>query len=492
MDVKNDNIMSQSIKRNFVYNTLLNVSSVIFPLITAPYVARVLEPNGVGLFNFIISYAGYFSLFAVLGIPTYGVREVAKLRGNQKGLQKLVSELISIAFISTFFVSVAYILTIIVIGKLSENSLLFLVAGITIYFAPFKINWYYQGLEKFGFITFRSIVVRTLSVICLFLFVKGKSDLIIYITINALGGFLADLWNYIKMWKSGVHPFFTIKGLIPHLKPLWFLFASTIAISIYTVLDTLMLGFIKDYSEVGYYNNASHITKSVLMVITSLSTVSIPRFSYYIKNKEIGMANSLTNKCISFVLFLAFPLCAGLMCIAPVFVPWFFGEHFYGAIIPLMIMSLLLIAIGISNITGIQIMVGMGLDKYFLRTILIGTILNFTMNCIFIPLMGANGASISSVIAEFSISGVMLYVIYTRTQIRINVWKDALKSFIGAILFFPLLWIVPKDLPALLYIILFSGLCGVVYWFSQQLLKNQTLLNFQESTLSIIKNKISV
>ena len=172
----------KSIKLNFVYNVLLNVSTVIFPLITAPYVARVLEPDGVGLFNFAGTYAGYFALVALLGIPTYGVREVSKLREDKRGLAKLVSEMMSIAFITTIVVSTIYLLSLGIVGQLKENFILFLLAGFAVYLAPFKINWYYQGLEEFGFITLRSLIIRVLSIICLFLFVREKNDLIIYIT----------------------------------------------------------------------------------------------------------------------------------------------------------------------------------------------------------------------------------------------------------------------------------------------------------------------
>ena len=169
--------MAGSIKKNAFYNVLLNISQVIFPLITAPYVSRVLEPDGVGLFNFANTYAGYFALVALLGIPTYGVREVAKARDDKESLSMLVSQLMTIAVMTTVVVSAVYLITIAVVGQLTENYIIFLLAGFVIYLAPFKINWYYQGLEEFGFITMRSLILRTLGIICLFVFVRTKSDL---------------------------------------------------------------------------------------------------------------------------------------------------------------------------------------------------------------------------------------------------------------------------------------------------------------------------
>lgn len=481
--------MPKSIKKNFLYNVLLNISSIIFPLVTSPYVARVLEPDGIGLYNFANTYANYFALVALLGMPIYGVREVAKVRDEKALLTNLISQLMTISIISTCLITAFYVLSIWIVGQLSENYIIFLLAGFAIYLAPFKINWFYQGLEEFSYITIRSLVIRTLSVICLFAFVKEKNDLIIYVIIGVLGGVLADVWNFYKMWTSGIHPQFTFRGLKSHIKPLVILSASALAVSVYTMLDTLMLGFIRDYSEVGYYNNATHITRSFLMIVTSLSLVAIPRFSYYINNKEYQMANELANKSFSFVLFLAIPLSFIMMCLAPIFVPWFWGDRFYGSILPLEILSFIIIAIGMSNISGTQILVGLGLEKLFLSSILVGAFINFILNSILIPKMGASGASIASVIAEFSITSVMVFLIHSRTPIRIAVWKDMFKSILGAVLFIPLIWLIPRIYPITIFMICYTILCTLTYLCSQYLLHNQSFFLFMESLLGVIKKR---
>lgn len=481
--------MAKSIKRNFLYNIFLNVSSVIFPLVTAPYVARVLEPDGVGLFNFSQTYAGYFTLFALIGIPTYGVREVSKLRGDKVALSRLISELMSIAALTTVVVSLIYIATIGMVCQLSENYLIFLLAGFGIYLAPFKVNWYYQGIEEFGYITFRTLVIRVISLICLFIFVHNKNDLVIYVILNVLGNIVADIWNFIKMRESGIRPRFTTKGLKKHLHPLFLLFASSIAISIYAVLDTLMLGFMKSYVEVGYYTNAAHIAKLFLSIVTSLSVVSVPRFSYYFESKQLSEANDLMNKSFSFVAFLAFPLSFGIMCLSPVFVPWFFGQQFEAARFPLMILSLLPIAIGFSNIAGIQVLVGMGRDKIFLICIIIGAITNFSLNCFLIPLAGAIGASIASVIAEFVITGAMCYSILKFTPMTISIKSDMLKSFSGALLFFPIVTIIPHSVYPIVNIIICVTSCAIVYFLIQLILHNGSLFLFQYSVLKKLRIK---
>lgn len=478
--------MTRSIKRNYIYNLLLNITSVITPLITAPYVSRVLEPDGVGLFNFANTYAGYFALVAMLGIPTYGVREVSKARDDNNTLTKLVSELMSIAAVTTIGFSIIYFITIVLVGQLTENYLIFLLAGFVIYLAPFKINWYYQGLEDFAFITKVSLVVRTLSVISLFLFVRSKNDLIIYVILSVLGGVMADVWNFIKMWKSGIRLKLTLKGLKTHINPLLVLFASSVAISIYTVLDTLMLGFITNYEEVGYYTNAMHMSRVILTAVTSLSIVAVPRVSYYVKNKDYDNINILMNKSFSVVSFLAFPVAIGMACIAPTFVPLFFGVKFMGSIIPLMILSMLIISIGLNNLTGVQVLIGMGYDKLFLYSVLVGTISNFILNCLLIPFLGAQGASIASITAETIILIVTSFFVYKHTPIRINKWRDIIKSLIGALMLVPLVLLLNTIIDGWALVIVFMVTGGVVYLLFETISHNNSVLFFT----SLIRNRI--
>lgn len=475
--------MAQSIKKNFLYNIILNISAVIFPLITAPYVSRVLEPDGMGLNNFAITYAGYFALVALLGIPTYGVREVSKVRDDRKALSKLISEMMSIAAIITIVVSLIYLLTIAIVDQLTENYVIFLLAGFAIYLAPFKINWYYQGIEDFGFITFRSLIIRTISVVLLFVLVREKSDLILYIILNVTGGILADVWNYVKMWKSGIKPHFTLTGLKPHLSPLLLLFSSSIAISIYTVLDTLMIGFLTDYNEVGYYSNAMHMSKVILSAVTSLSIVVVPRVSLYMKENNVEKINELMNKSFSVVSFLAFPAAIGLACASPFFVPLFFGIKFTGSIIPLMILSMLIIAIGLNNLTGIQILIGMGLDKLFLYSVLTGTISNFLMNCFFIPFWGAIGASYASVIAETLILFVTAYFVYKRTMVRISHWRDVVKAFVGALILIPIMLLLKYYFDGWLLILVFI-ITGFLSYLSMEFILRNNSINLFTSVIT--------
>lgn len=473
-----------SLKLNFLYNVLLNVSKVIFPLITAPYISRVLDPDGVGLFNFANTYASYFTLFAALGIPFYGVREIAKMRNDIKAQTKFVSEIISISLLTTVLCTFLFVCTIIFIQQLNENSVLFIIAGIILYLTPFRIEWYFQGKEEFGYITFRSLLIKIISVVLLFIVVKDKSDLINYILLNVIAISANEIWNYVKLIKSGIRPYLSTKGCFVHIKPLLLLFASSIAISIYTMLDTLMLGFMTNYAEVGYYNSASHIAKSLLPIATSLSIVAMPRLSYYLKENLWSDINVLLNKSLSVVSFLCFPIMCGVIAVAPIFIPLFLGAEFVGAIMPLQIIIGVVVAIGLNNLTGVQVLVGLGYDKLFLYSVIFGTISNFILNVILIPIYGASGAAFSSVLAETIILFVTYYFVVKKTSIRLTNWQDLIKSIIGSLSLFPIYNILSSHISGWHLVISYVIIGGTIYLAIQYILKNSAIIQVEKIIIS--------
>lgn len=476
--------MSSSIKRNFLYNILLNVSKVLFPLITAPYVSRVLEPNGIGLYNFSTTYAGYFALLAALGVPMYGVREVAKLGGSIEKQNRLVSEIISLEIFTTLLTSLVFCLSIWLIPQLSNNCAVFLVAGIVIYLTPFKIEWFFSGREEFGYITFRSLLIKVLSVISLFIFVHDKEDLLIYVGIGTCATILNELWNYGRLLRIGLRPYFTLH-IKQHIRPLLILFASVIAISIYTMLDTLMLGFLSDYSQVGYYNSATNISKGLMPIVTSLAVVAMPRLSYYMQQKDWGEINKLIVKSLSIVSFLAFPITIGVVVLAPTFVPLFFGEKFTEAVLPLQIIVLVVSIIGLNNIPVIQILAGLGYDKLYLYSVLVGTLSNFSLNFCLIPLYGATGAAFASVMAEILILIVSTMLVYKKTKIHITNYSEIIKSLSVSLMFFPLGYIMSLLIEGWGFICLFILVASAYYLLLQYFLKNMSVY----ALLKMINNK---
>lgn len=462
-----------SIKKNFAYNILLNVSNVLFPFITGPYTARVLEPDGIGLAGFAGSYAGYFVLFTGMGYYSYAIREIAKLRDNLQERQKFVGQIFTLLSINALVVFSVFFGSLLIFPKMNEHFLIFLIAGFPILSVPFNIEWYFGGLERFGFITMRNLIIRCISIVCLFIFVKSKADLYIYMLLFVLYSIGGTIWNLSVMKKDGVVLKFVKSGIKRHYKPMSILFASSVAISIYTMVDTLMLGFISDYSEVGYYRNATSIAKTVLAVVTSLSAVAVPRVAYYFKQKDYEAMNQLILKSFRIISFLAIPSMVGLICIAPTFVPLFYGEAFRQATVPLMIMSGVIVAIGFNNLTGVQILIGMGFDKLFLRCVLVGTFSNFFLNLALIPWLGASGAAASSVVAESLILLATIVCVRKNTLLRFgHIGPDIFKALIASLLFIPIAIGIGRVMDGWPSVFAIIASCALVYPLAQKLMKS--------------------
>jgi O-antigen/teichoic acid export membrane protein len=466
----------KSLKKNFFFNILLNLSRVVFPLITAPYIARVLEPDNIGLFNFANTYASYFALFAALGLPTYGIRETAKVRNDKNELSKFVSEILSLTSITTIFYSIIFLCTLFFIPQLNINFLVFLISGIILYTAPLKIDWFFVGHEDFSYVTYRSLIIKTVSIIALFVFVHEKKDFLLYVILNVISSIANDIWNFIKLRQFGLQIRFTL-DFKKHVKPMLILFSSAAAVSIYTALDTIMLGFLAEYREVAFYNSATHISKNLLAVSTSLSEVAIPRLSLYLKNDNWNDINLLIKKSFSIISFLSFPMTVGLMILAPVFVPLFFGKLYYGAIVPLQIMACIIIAIGFNNWSGRQILVGLGFDKLILYAVLGGALTNFVLNILLIPKYGASGAAIASVFAETIVFLISLYFTIYKTKVSLNgIFRDFILCISGVCLLFPLSYFLAKFFENWAYIFAFTFSSIIVYCTFQYLLKNSSAL----------------
>jgi O-antigen/teichoic acid export membrane protein len=476
-----------SLKKNLVYNIVLNVANVLYPFITVPYVARVLGAEGVGITSFVTTFAGYFAILAALGIPTYGVRGISKVRDSAEKTGNLFSEMFSINILSSLLFSFLYIASIFFIPQLFELKSLLFVAGIQVFLSPFNIDWFFSGRENFKIITIRSLIIKILSLGALFIFVKTKDDLIAYLLLNVFAQLGNQFWNFFALHRSEIKIRITRNGLKQHLKPLLYLYASAIAISIYTILDTIMLGFMSNYTQVGYYTSATKISKLLLFLVTSLGPVILPRMAYYKETYQKDFINGVLAKSYAFVLFLSLPLATALILIAPDFVPFFFGKDFNGAILPLQILSLLLISIGLSNLSGVQILVGMGFDKPFMRSVLIGTITNIILNLSLIPDFGAIGSSVASVVAETLIAFASAYYVSKYTGIRFFSIPIFTKNLLAALSLIPLYFLLHHlNMPVWILMMVFFITGTVLYLFLQYyFVKNVIILE----TVMMIKNR---
>ncbi|MDY5279818.1 flippase [Sharpea porci] len=400
----------KSLKVNFIMNAILTMSSFIFPLITFPYVSRILMPEGMGKVNFAISVINYFSMFAQLGIPTYGIRICAQVRDDHEKLTRTAHELLFINFVMTVISYVGLILAILFVPKLASEKTLYIITSFIIFLTAIGMEWLYKALEQYTYITIRSIVFKFIGLIAMFMLVHAKSDYIIYAAISVFsssGSFVLNLLNahkYIGLKPVGNY------NVKKHLKPILVFFSMSIATTIYTNLDTVMLGFMKSDADVGYYTAATKIKNILVSIVTSLGTVLLPRASYYIEQGNLEQFKILSKKAMNFVFLIAVPMMIYFILFAKQGIVLLSGKAFMNATLPMQLIMPTLLFIGITNITGIQILVPLGYEKIVLLSTIAGAIVDLVINWLLIPSLASSGASIGTLAAEFVVLVVQYFV----------------------------------------------------------------------------------
>ena len=402
-------VMSKkSIKKNYLYNVLYELLLLLTPLITTPYLSRVLGADGVGTVSYAESIVSYFTLVATLGMTTFGRREISYVQDNKKERTRVFWETNILEFITTFIVLMVYL----PFALHQNNHVMYLILSLNLFAVMANITWFFQGIEEFGKIVFRNIVFKVINIVYIFIKVKTKEDINFYVFGMAFFLFLSNvsLWLYLPKYiekpeLKNLHPFKNVRTVLS-------LFLPTIAIQVYTVLDKTMIGVItRNAFENGYYEQAIKISKMALTVVTSLGTVMIPRIGYHYAKGEFDKVEAFMYRAYRFVWFMGIPLCFGLIGVASNFVPWFYGSGFEKVIPLLNVLSFLILAIGINNVTGIQYFIPTKRQNLFTFTVVIGACVNFGLNYILIRYYQSIGAAIASVTAETVIALVQLYIV---------------------------------------------------------------------------------
>lgn len=399
----------KSIKLNFIMNAILTMSNFIFPFITFPYVSRVLLPIGTGKVSFATSLISYFSMFAQLGIPTYGIRACAKVRDDREELTRTAHELFFINIIMCVISYAALAYALVFVPRLREDRVLYVVVSFTIILTSIGMEWLYKALEQYTYITIRSIIFKFIALIAMFLLVHEQDDYVIYGGISVLAGCVSNILNFIN-----VHKHIDLKpvgnyNIRRHLKTVAVFFAMSCATTIYTHLDTVMLGFMSTDTDVGYYNAAVRIKSILVSVVTSLGTVLLPRASYNIEHGLVDEFWRIGKKAINFVFLVASPMMLYFIFFAKEGIYFLSGSAYAGSIVPMQIIMPTLLFIGLTNILGIQILVPLGKEKIVLYSEIAGAVVNFIINAALIPKYASTGAAIGTLSAEF----VVLIVQYS-------------------------------------------------------------------------------
>lgn len=399
-----------SLKKNIIFNYINTITGLIFPIITFPYASRVLLPEGIGLVNFQLSIINYIVLFTSLGIPLYAVKEIAKLRDNVEERNKTTLEILLLSFcLCLIGYGVVFLLGSFV-AKLNTHVQLFYILSLTILFTGIGVNWFYQGIEDFKYITVRAVFIRVLTASSLFLFVKDENDLLVYgaITVGTTVG--NNLINFLHLRKyisfSSIQKYKL--DLRKHIKPALRIFVLNLIISIYVNLNTVMLGFIENEYAVGIYTAGNKIPHIILSVVSSMGAVLLPRCSNLVATGKMDEFTLVCRKGIRFTCCLAIPFMAAIYMLATPIVEIFGGDEFLPAVTVVYYTAPVIIFIGLSNIIGIQILYPLGKEKIVINSTIVGAVINFLLNIILIPLYSAIGAAIATLIAECC---VLLYQI---------------------------------------------------------------------------------
>lgn len=458
--------MAKSIAKNYIYNTAYQILALIAPFITTPYLARVLGPENIGIYSYTYSVANYFILLASFGVASYAQREIAYYQDNKHQQSRIFFE---ISILRLILVLISLFLYYLVVSYYATDTTIYWIQALNILAVLFDISWFFQGLEEFGKIVFRNVIVKVLNIASIFLLIKSSDDLLLYIfllgSLNVLSGIL--IWGYLpsyleKVSKSEINPFRNFIVIVQ-------MFLPVIAIQVYTILDKTMIGVMTQSPlENGYYEQAEKIVRIALTFVTSLGTVMLPRIAYAYAHQQYNEIKDYMMKSYQFTWFISIPMMLGMISIADFFVPWFFGPG-YDKVIPLLkIFSVLFIAVGLAFVTGVQYLIPTNRQNQYTISVTCGAVLNFFINLAVIPSLMSVGAAIASIIAEVTgmliqfyfvrqefslwkifycskiywISGLIMYIciILLKSQLTINIFNTFLLIGIGSTIYIAILY----------------------------------------------------
>lgn len=422
-----------SVKKNFIYNLIYQILIMILPLVTAPYISRVLGDEQLGTFSYTYSIASYFVVFAILGLNNYGNRAIASIRSDKQKLSQTFWEIFSMQALLSVIVCGVYGIYVFRFSNIDRVLVLlqfgYVVAG------GFDINWLFFGLEKFKVTVTRNVIIKIISVIFIFLFVKDSGDLYIY-TIIMMGASVASqivLWPFVKKEIIWVKP--TFKGIVKHIKPNLTLFIPVVAVSLYKVMDKIMLGNLSNMSQVAYYEYGEKITTIAVSAITALGTVMLPQMSYLLAKGENEKSQHYIRKSMSFSMLISSAMAFGIAAIADDFAIWFYGEQFAASGNVMKGLSITVIFISCANVIRTQYLIPAKKDKTYIYSVILGAVCNLIINYLLIPHFAAMGAVIGTIAAEFVVMMYQLMAVRKELPIFTYFKEGYMFVIIGVVMF---------------------------------------------------------
>lgn len=458
--------MAQSVKVNYILNLINTGTQMLFPLITFPYVCRVIEADSIGQINFFQSIISYISLFTCLGIPMYAIREIARDRSDVVQMNRTAMEILLLHSMLTLVGYAIVAILCLTVPQIQVNIPLFLILSLTIFFTAIGCEWFYQGIEDFKYITIRGLIIKTVSVVLLFIFVKSKTDLLYYGCYTVFGVLGGNIFNFFRLRKY-IHReniIFSELHIKRHIKPVLKVFSFSVVTSIYLQLNTVLLGFLKNALVVGYFAAATKVMQMLLTMSACLSSVMMPRASHLIAENKEDEFNRLIQKSYDFTLAIALPMTIGLIFCAPSLITALCGVKFEHSILPSQIIAPIILMVAISNVFGIQVLFPKGKINIVTLCCGIGAVADLILNLCLIPFFSYIGTSIAYLGAEVATTVSMYFI--GREYIPIIYFKKSHLTYaLGCIVMaFVLYGLSLLQLPTLT-ILLLQGCCGVLAYF---------------------------
>lgn len=424
-----------SVKTNFLFSVVYQIFNILLPLITAPYVTRILGAGRLGVYSKSQALANYFLLFAMLGVNNYGNRAIARVRDNRAETSRVFWEIYSFQVLTAVISSAVYWIYCLRIN--SNNRMIYMMQSFYVMSALLDVNWCCFGLEQFKITTIRSMIVKIITTVAVFVFIRSKDDLWLYTLIISSSFVLSSIviWPFIRKHIGFVKP--TWSGIKSHIKPNLVLFWPVIAVSLYNIMDKLMLGWFSEDEEVAFYTYAERIVTIPTTLILALDNVIMPRMSnmYATKEKNESIRYYMDNVML-FAMFMAGALGFGLAGVSDVFAPWFYGDSFTRCGYFILILSPVIIFKAWAGALRTQFIIPTGRDKIYVVSLTSGAIVNLVMNAFLIPLMNGVGAIIGTLAAEFAVCFIQFF--WCRKEIDIKNYLINGFSFcvIGSIMLF--------------------------------------------------------
>jgi len=465
-------MIRKSIIKNSIYAFLLQFVSMLYPLISSPYVSKVLGTDRLGVVNLATSVSNWFSIFAVFGITSYGVREVAKIRDDKELLNSFFSEMILIKIMASFFTLMVYLPLIFSISRFSQEYQLYLLQSLGVFLNIFSFDWFFQGVEEYRYITIRSLLIKLISLISLFVFVNTNSDYLIYAAISIITLAIGNIINFIYALKF-IKIRFKNLSLKKHLKPLYIFLCSTLVISVYGILDGVFLGFLRSNTEVAYFTRAMMLLTLCMSLTSTINSVIMPRLTnYYSNNKK--RYDELLLMTIDIILLISIPLMAGVFILADDLMLLMGGEAFLPAGKAVKIMAPIIVLVPVAVWNYHQRMLPNHCEKAGLYIQILTAILSVVLNCLLIPALGFIGVSITHLVVD--IFGLSIGCIYMLKIDRILIFNKAqLKLFLATVIMSIVVYIQQLLLPVTwfnLFIIVSTGI--TLYFVSLTLMRDKS------------------